>query len=193
MNLPIQITLSRIILTLLIMGFLFVSGPAAKLLCLILFILAAITDWLDGYLARRWNQITPLGMLLDPIADKILVIGIMLAFVQLGLIKGWMLLIIIFRELLITGVRLYALGRNIVIPAAAEGKHKTVSQMFTIFATLCLLYARDFLAKRELKNFDTGMRESVMWMMWVTVILTVISGVSFFYRNRSVLLNAKNS
>ena len=175
------------------MGLLFVAGPGAKLICLILFIIAATTDWLDGYLARRLNQITPLGILLDPIADKFLVIGIMLAFVQLGLIKAWMLLIIILRELLITGVRLYALGRDIVIPAATEGKHKTVSQMLTILVVLLLLYVRDFLAKRELHDFDAGMHKYIMWMMWVTVILTVISGVSFFYRNRSVLLNAKNS
>ncbi|MBI3311980.1 MAG: CDP-diacylglycerol--glycerol-3-phosphate 3-phosphatidyltransferase, partial [Candidatus Omnitrophica bacterium] len=132
-NLPNKLTLLRIFLTFLIMGLLFVPGVWAKSLCLALFLLASMSDWLDGYLARRFSQVSPLGVLLDPIADKVLVIGILLAFVQLRLVPAWMVLAILMRELVITGVRLYALNRHVVIPAAREGKHKTVSQMVTIF------------------------------------------------------------
>lgn len=190
MNLPTKLTILRIVLTFLVMGLLFVPGPLAKGLCLILFLLAAATDWLDGYLARRSHQITPLGTLLDPIADKILVIGIFLAFVQLELIRAWMLLVIVTRELVITGVRLYAASRHVVIPASREGKHKTVSQMVTIVVTLVLLFVRECLTGPFAETFTVWMSAVILWCMWATVVLTVISGVSFFWRNRTVLADA---
>ncbi len=172
------------------MGLLFLPGVLAKGLCVGLFSLACATDWWDGYLARRWNQVTPLGVLLDPIADKILVIGVLLAFVQLGLIRAWMALVVIMRELIITGVRVYALSRHVVIPAAKEGKHKTVSQMLTILVVLILLVVREQLAGDAARLFETRMHLVILWCMWVTVVLTIISGGSFFWRNRTVLLDA---
>ena len=187
--LPNGFTILRIILTLVIMGVVFLPGGAAKLWALGLFLLAALTDWLDGYLARRWHQVTALGILLDPIADKVLVVGLLLAFVQLKLIPAWMVLVIVLREFLITGVRLYAATRQIVIPAAREGKHKTVSQMATIFVILAVL------AVEELAPAPGGNRRQLLaWLisgcMWITVALTVFSGASFFWRNRSLLRDA---
>ena len=190
MNLPNKLTILRVVLTFLIMGLLFVPGVLAKGLCVLLFGLASLTDWLDGYVARRLERTTPLGILLDPIADKVLVIGLLLAFLQLGLVRAWMVLVIVIRELLITGVRLYAAGRHVVIPAAKEGKHKTVSQMITIFITLLLLLVRELLAPPRIATFDAWMPRVILACMWVTVILTVISGASFFWRNRSVLADA---
>jgi len=188
MNLPTKLTVLRIVLTFIIMGLLFMPGALSKALCLGLFLFACATDWWDGYLARRLNQITPLGILLDPIADKILVIGLLLSFVQLELVRAWMVLVIVIREFLITGVRLYAASRDVVIPAAQEGKHKTVSQMVTILTILSLLLVRDLLG--NVSGFELWMPRVILWCMWVTVVLTVISGASFFWRNRLILFNA---
>lgn len=188
MNLPTKLTVLRIVLTFLIMGLLFIPGVLAKGLCLGLFLLACATDWWDGQLARRLNQVTPLGILLDPIADKILVIGLLLSFVQLELVRAWMVLVIVIREFLITGVRLYAAGRHLVIPAAREGKHKTVSQMVTVLIILSVLFVRHLFSNAS--GFELWMLRVILWSMWVTVGLTVISGASFFWRNRSMLLNA---
>ena len=190
MNLPNKLTLLRITLTFLIMACLFAPGAAAKALALGLFGLASLTDWLDGYLARRQQHVTPLGVLLDPIADKVLVIGLLLAFVQLELVRAWMVLVIAIREFLITGVRLYAAGHHIVIPAAREGKHKTFSQMATIFLILALLLARDLLDDAGRNQLEAWMPGVVLSCMWITVLLTVISGASFFWRNRTVLIDA---
>lgn len=187
MTLPTQLTLLRILLTFLIMGLVFVPGLPAKAWALGLFMVAGLTDWLDGFLARRLKQVSALGILLDPIADKVLVLGIMLAFVQLMLIRAWMLLVIVLRELLITGVRLYAASRHIVIPAAQEGKHKTISQMLTLTLILTLLVVRETRQGHELAAFQQWMEPAILVSMWITVALTVISGVSFFWRNRVIL------
>ena len=184
MALPTKLTVLRILLTFVIMVLLFVPGALAKGLAFALFVLACATDWWDGYLARRWNQITPLGVLLDPIADKVLVIGLLMSFVQLRLVPAWMVLVIFIRELVITGVRLYAARRQIVIPAATEGKHKTVSQMLTITVILGLLVVRELVAERAAVVWLVWMPRLILLAMWVTVALTVISGASFFWRNR---------
>jgi len=187
MTIPNQLCLFRIIVTFIIMGLLFVPGVYAKSVCLAFFVLAAATDWWDGYLARRYGQVTPLGVLLDPIADKVMVIGLLLALVQLGLVRAWMVLVIAFREFLITGIRLYAANRQIVIPAAKEGKHKTVSQMLTLTVALVLLLIREFTRGPDAAQFDVLTQDVILWCMWVTVVLTVYSGAMFFWRNRSVL------
>ena len=186
MSLPSKLTLLRIALTFLIMGLLLVPGPAAKLACLAVFGLAAITDWADGYLARRLNQTSAAGILLDPIADKVLVLGLLLTFVQLALIPAWMVLVIFIRELGITAVRLYAVGRQIVIPAAREGKQKTVSQLVTITLILLMLVARELLHGAPAAILERWMPLVIDGAMWVTLVLTVISGVAFFWRNRAL-------
>lgn len=190
MNLPNKLTLLRFGLTFLIMAALFMPGAAAKALALGVFALASLTDWLDGYLARRLQYVTPLGVLLDPIADKVLVIGVLLAFVQLGLVRAWMVLVITIREFLITGVRLYAASHHIVIPAAREGKHKTISQMATILLILALLLLRELVPAQDRIHLEGWLPGVVLGCMWITVILTVISGASFFWRNRAVLIDA---
>lgn len=189
-RLPNLLTIARIVLTIVIMGLVFVPGVVAKAWCVGLFVLAALTDWFDGYAARRFRQVTPLGVLLDPIADKILVVGLLLVFVQLKLIRAWMVLIIVIREFLITGVRLYAANRHVIIPAAKEGKQKTVSQMLTILVTLVLLLVQEIVPPETRMAQASTVLRVITWCMWVTVGFTVASGASFFWRNRLLLRDA---
>ena len=191
MTLPTKLTCFRVLLTFLIMALLFAQGWIAKLAALGCFLLASATDWLDGYLARRWRQTSLLGALLDPIADKVLVLGMFLAFVQLRLIPAWMVLIITLREFLITGVRLFAASRGLVLSAAKEGKHKTVSQIVTIFLILLLLMVEELPGMASVSaQARAAMAWTILGCMWVTTVLTVISGVSFFWRHRDVLKDA---
>ncbi|MBI3011825.1 MAG: CDP-diacylglycerol--glycerol-3-phosphate 3-phosphatidyltransferase [Candidatus Omnitrophica bacterium] len=191
MTLPTKLTLARLLSTFVIMAFLFVPGWIAKAVALAGFLLASVTDWADGYLARRWRQTTPLGALLDPIADKVLVLGMFLAFVQLRLIPAWMVLIIALREFLITGVRLFAASRNVVLPAAKEGKHKTVSQIVAILVILLILLVQEWLGRSAISVRAIAMMQGiVLGCLWVAMVLTVISGASFFWRHRSILREA---
>jgi len=191
MNLPTKLSALRMLLTFVIMGLLFVPGWVAKAAALGGFVAACATDWWDGYLARRWGQVTPLGALLDPIADKVLVLGLFLAFVQLRLIPAWVVLIIALREFLITGVRLFAASRGTVLSAANEGKHKTVSQMGAILAILIVLVVQEAAEPQALSAaLRQGLEGAVLVSLWVTVILTVVSGASFFWRHRAVLKGA---
>ena len=185
MTLPTKLTLLRILLTVVTLVLLFARGPHMRTAALAVFLIAGFTDWLDGYLARRWNQRTPLGALLDPIADKILVLGLFLAFVQLSLVPWWMVLAIAGREFLITGVRLMAASRHVVLSAETEGKHKTAWQIFTIFLILLLLALQESVGlSPETRRFLDGL---VLASLWVTTMLTVASGTMFFWRHRTVL------
>ena len=188
MTLPTKLTVLRILLTFVVFALLLTPGWVAKLAALGGFAIASLTDWLDGFLARRWRQTSPLGTLLDPIADKVLVLGTFLAFVQLGLVPAWMVLVIFFRESLITGVRLFAASRHIVLAAAKEGKHKTVSQMVTLFVLLFALVIREFPGSESLPSqVHAASPTLILICLWVTVILTVQSGTMFFWRHRTVL------
>ena len=189
MTLPTKLSLLRIALTFVIMRLLFLPGWKAKAASFAIFIVAALTDWLDGFLARRWRQMTPTGALLDPIADKILVLGMFLAFVQMRLIPAWMVLVILFRELLITGVRLYAARRNIILAAAKEGKHKTVSQMVTLVAIFTLVLLQEWPGSVP-ASVHRAVEGAVPVCLWLTMVLTVTSGALFFWRHRHVLKDA---
>ena len=191
MSLPTQLTLLRIVMTFVIMTLLFLPGLTAKVAALVCFLLASATDWLDGYLARHWRQVTALGALLDPLADKVLVLGVFLAFVQLRLVPAWMVLVIACREFLITGVRVFAASRHVVLSAAREGKHKTVSQFVTILIVLIVVLLQDLPAAQRLSTASTeAMRWTVLAALWITMLLTLISGISFLWRHRDVLLDA---
>ena len=192
MTLPTRLTVFRIALTVFGEALLFVPGWHTKASALVLFLLAGLTDWLDGYLARRWHQTSALGALLDPIADKVLVLGVFLALVQLGWVPAWMVLVIALRELLVTGVRLYAANRHLILPAAAEGKQKLVSQMAAIGMALAALT----IAERAEQSGETAallivrMRELVLVSLSVALVLTVLSGTIFFWRHWAVLKEA---
>lgn len=187
MTLPTQLSILRILLTFVIMGLVLVPNLSVKVAALFVFVIAAFTDWLDGYLARRHQQETPLGALLDPIADKVLVLGLFIVFVQLHVVPAWMVIVILLREFLITGVRLVAARRQVVLAAAKEGKHKTVSQMVTIGAILLVLVAREASPTWLTADVDQGLGMLIVVCMAVTVALTIFSGAGFFWRHRHVL------
>ncbi len=178
----------RIVLALIIMRLVTWPDLGWQVTSAVLFLVAAATDWMDGYWARRFGQVTPFGALLDPIADKILVLGVLAAFVRLGVVEGWMVVVIAVRELVVTGYRLEAARRRIVISAAKEGKHKTGWQLLTItlvFGFLCLraLPALHPIIERWFPMLITA-------SMWVAMVLTVSSGAQFFWHNRALWRHA---
>jgi CDP-diacylglycerol---glycerol-3-phosphate 3-phosphatidyltransferase len=193
MTLPDKLTLSRIFLTFVFMLFLFISGILAKIIALLIFLVASFTDFLDGYIAKGRNISTNFGKLMDPIADKILVIASFLAFVQLGLIQAWMVVIIILREIAITGLRAFAAMKGRVIASDGGGKHKMVSQVVTIFVILLFLIFREGGSARFgfwTDGAQTYYSKGILVLMYITVALTLISGVSCFLKNKEVFSNA---
>ena len=186
MNLPNKLTISRIILTFIFMFFLFSKGTAAKYAALGIFIAASLTDFYDGFIARKRGQITNFGKLMDPVADKLLTLAAFLAFVEMGLIPAWMVVIIIMRELFITGIRLIAFGRGNVLAAESGGKHKTISQIAAIFLILVFLAAKESLIRFWNPVFELYFKRAVFYIMFFVVILTMTSAVSFFKKNRKI-------
>jgi CDP-diacylglycerol--glycerol-3-phosphate 3-phosphatidyltransferase len=172
-NLPIALTLFRIVLVPPIMVFLISSSRVSVLIAAAIFVTASFTDWLDGRMARRWNQVTKLGTLLDPVADKLLVAAALISLVHVDMIAAWMAMLIIGRELAVTGLRGIALSMGAVVPASSLGKAKTVAQ----FVALTLLILEKGLAP------DPGLFQLVSRSaLWVALVLTVVSGVDYFYR-----------
>ena len=195
MNLPNKLTIFRIFLVAVFMFFLFSKGVAMKALALVVFLTASFTDFLDGYIAKRYNMVTDFGRLMDPIADKILVLSAFLAFVEMELIPAWMVVIIIFRDVAVTGLRMSALTKGKVISADEGGKHKMVSQVFAILAILFFLIFRE--AGIKVFHFWSASTEriykdAIFILMSITTLLTLISGMSYLIRNRGVYFNAKS-
>ena len=194
MTLPDKLTVSRVILTFFFMFFLFSGGVGAKTLALLTFIVASFTDFLDGFIARGRNISTDFGRLMDPIADKILVLAAFLAFVEMKLVPAWMAVVIVLREITVTGLRVLALTEKRIIAADLAGKQKMVSQVVTIVAVLVFIIFRE--AGIKVFRFWTQTTErvykdTIFVFMLITVILTVISGISYLVRNREVYSDAK--
>ena len=164
------------------MAALFREGLLFRGLALCLFLIATLTDLYDGKLARLRNQVSNFGKLMDPIADKILVIAALIAFVELGLIPAWMVVLVLSREILITGVRLLAFSQGHILKAGRGGKHKTVTQMVGIFWVLVVLVFR------ELPIQSTPLDHSIFWVMLVVVWITVSSGLLYLWRYRLFLI-----
>jgi CDP-diacylglycerol--glycerol-3-phosphate 3-phosphatidyltransferase len=169
LNLPNALTVLRIFLVPVLVVVLLTRAEGGLFLGAGIFGLAVLTDYLDGYFARRRNQITRLGILLDPIADKLLTAAAFLSLVEMGLVHAWMVMIILGRELAVTGLRNVAAGRGVLIPASPLGKGKMVSQVTAIFM---LLLSRPF----------PVLGVPAQLVLWVVVGLTVLSGVDYFWR-----------
>lgn len=168
MNLPNFVTLLRISLVPLF-GYLYLLNPGElNLPAALVFLLAAATDALDGYLARSRREITRFGQLIDPIADKLLITAALLALVEAGLVSTWVALIILGREFAVSGLRILATAEGKVIPASLWGKIKTVSQIVAVMA------------------FFLGISWAPV-LMWVAVVATVLSGVRYFQKAQDVL------
>src|SRR5215475_14443877 len=138
MNLPNKLTLSRFVLTVAFLIVMFSQIRFHETIALILFSVAGISDFLDGQIAWRRKLITNFGILMDPLADKIMVCSVFIAFVGLNWIPAWMVVIVVARELAIIGLRLLAASKNVVLAAEGYGKHKTISQIVAIIAILVL-------------------------------------------------------
>ncbi len=189
MNIANRLTVLRIILTFVFMFFLFCHGLWAKALSLAIFIFAALSDFFDGRIAQKKNMVTDFGKLMDPIADKILVLAAFTAFVQMQLIDAWMFVIIVSREILITSLRLFALNKGKVLSAAKAGKHKTVSQMVVIFYILGFIVLKEVMLAFFTWNpaWENFFRNSVYILMLLVVGLTLYSGLYYLWENRKVI------
>ncbi len=174
MNVPNMLTILRVLLIpFFVIFLLFDITPYDDYIALAIFIVASLTDTLDGYLARKNNQITDFGKFMDPLADKLLVCSAMICLIDMGRIPSWVVLIIIAREFIISGFRLVASDNGIVIAASKWGKAKTISQMIMV-----ILLIADFGGA-----FDT--LETVF--IYLALILTVISLVDYIAKNKQVL------
>jgi len=190
MNLPNKITVLRIFLTFVFMFFLFGHGFWPKVISLIIFVIAAITDFCDGWLANKNNMTTDFGKLMDPFADKILILAAFAAFVQMQLVEAWMFIIILARELLVTSLRLFALlNKGKVLSASKSGKHKTAYQMFAIFIILGFIVLKEAMLKFYTWNpaWEKIFRQGVYVLMLVAVILTINSGFRYLWKNRKII------
>lgn len=187
MNLPNKLTISRIFLTFVFMLFVLLRKPFFTYMSMIVFMIAVLTDYYDGKIARKLNIETNFGKLMDPIADKMLVFGAFLALVELKVIPAWMVVCIMSRELLITGLRLSAASKGIILSADKIGKHKTVSQFIAILSGLFYLILRDAFNVEILARYLFV----VKIITFITVVLTLISGLSYLWNNRDLLKNEK--
>ena len=177
MNLPNKLTMFRVILIPFFVVFLLVDiTPADNWIALAIFIVASLTDMLDGMIARKYNLITNFGKFMDPLADKLLVCSALVCLVELERIPAWVVIIIIAREFIISGFRLIASDNGVVIAASYYGKFKTTFQILMI----CLMIA-DI---EEISMFT-------MIVMWIAVILTVVSLIDYLVKNKDVMKDTK--
>ncbi|NBI27433.1 CDP-diacylglycerol--glycerol-3-phosphate 3-phosphatidyltransferase [Chengkuizengella marina] len=188
MNLANRITLARIFLVPIIMFFLLVNldfPPLefaqfeitySQIIATLIFIIAASTDGLDGYIARKRKIVTNLGKLLDPLADKLLVAAVLISLVDMGKLEAWIAIVIISREFAVTGLRQVALLDGKVVAASKWGKWKTASQITAIIALLLNNFPFTFI------GFPFDLVAS-----WIAVIITVYSGIDYFLKNKSVI------
>ena len=170
MNTANKLTMLRVLLIPVFLILLYLDFPYNNYFALGIFIIASVTDGLDGFIARSRNQITDFGKFMDPLADKILTFAAMIWFVEAGLMPAWLVLIVIMREFFVTGTRLVAVAKGRVIDASVSGKIKTVVTMICLIAMFLPL---------------------TMWMLilcWVLIgATTVFSGVEYFYKNKDVM------
>lgn len=188
MNLPNKLTVFRVILivpfVLILLGgyaqwswFTAIMGGAIKYtdyIALVIFIVASLTDLLDGKIARKYNLVTNFGKFMDPLADKLLVCAAMICLIEMGRIPSWIVIVIISREFIISGFRLVASDNNVVIAASYWGKFKTTFQMIMVCLMLVNIPALELITQI---------------VMWISVALTIISLVDYVVKNKSVLLD----
>lgn len=203
MNLPNKLTVSRFALTAVFLLAVLSRSPINDTLALVFFSLAGITDFLDGQIARRRNLITSFGKLMDPLADKILVCSAFIVLVERGhfdpssaippkipavTVEAWMVVLIVARELAITGMRLLAAAKNVVLAAERWGKHKTISQIVAIIALLVLDAHVEWWPWLQ-ALFSGWVVIFAKFALWLAVALTAISGVIYLWKNREIYMS----
>lgn len=188
MNWANRLTVSRLGLTILFVIALNSQWGFGRTAALLLFAIAGITDYVDGEIARRYGFITDFGKLMDPLVDKVMIAAAFISLVPLNAIPAWAATIVVARDFLITGLRLMAATKGLVLPAERLGKHKTSWQIVTVVFFLLLL---------ALQELQYATDETIWWLrawndggqvlVWLTVLLTLYSGVTYFWRNRGVV------
>jgi len=202
MNVPNKLTVSRFVLTVAFLAVFFSRIRYHETISLVLFCIASLTDYFDGKIARRDKLITNFGILMDPLADKILICSAFIAFVDraptrqaLEWMPAWMVVVIVARELAITGLRLLAASKNVVLAAERYGKHKTISQIVCIISILVLASYQEWgwLGQNIFGLNLLGFGPWVVWFTaiskWVAVALTGYSGVMYLWRNRALYMD----
>jgi CDP-diacylglycerol--glycerol-3-phosphate 3-phosphatidyltransferase len=179
-NLPNTLTIFRLVCIPLVVIFLYFPGRLASFLAGLFFGLAFITDILDGFFARKYGAVTVLGKFLDPLADKILVSVTMIMLIPLGRIPVWVVILIVARELAITGFRSIAVNEGVIIPASSLGKYKTIFQSIATIG-LCLHY----------EFFGINFHPVGMFFLWIALILTFWSGWAYFQQFNKVFFPKK--
>jgi len=189
MNTPNKLTILRILLIPLLVWLIY---DGLMTWALGVFVLASLTDWLDGYIARKYNQITTFGKFMDPLADKLLVTAALVAFVDLGYISGIVAIIVISREFIVTGLRLVAISENKVIAAGWWGKIKTTLQIVMII--MIMIYNNDIYQHGTTGtiSFHLAVMVAIWGLIWLTTAVTVISGIDYIWKNRSLLKTGGN-
>lgn len=208
MNLANKLTMGRIIAIPFFLLFMFIGNIYTRVAALLIFILAALTDIYDGIIARHREEVTNFGKFIDPLADKLIVSAALISFVQLKelAIPAWMVILVISREFIITGLRSVAASRGTIIPASLSGKFKTTSQMIVIITILIILIVNAVLKNYwhttplELQAFLGWKRvlgyildRAPYWLMLVVTILTVISGFNYIFENKHILFEEISS
>ena len=188
MNWANRITLSRLLLTVIFVIALNSSWPYARTTALVIFLIAGLTDFIDGEIARRYGIITNFGKLMDPLVDKIMLAAAFISLVPLKAVPAWAATTVVARDFLITGLRLMASAKGRILPAESLGKQKTSWQVITVLFFLCLFSASELRFANE---------ESVWWLrawnqagpilVWITVALTLYSGLAYAWRHRELI------
>ncbi|MBF0521629.1 MAG: CDP-diacylglycerol--glycerol-3-phosphate 3-phosphatidyltransferase [Candidatus Omnitrophica bacterium] len=185
MKLPNYLTLSRIVLTFIFAALIYQPQFYLKVLALVIFIMASFTDFLDGYFAKKMNLCSNFGKIMDPIADKFLMLTAFFIFAQMAIIPASMFIVIFFREMLITGLRLVAVGRGKVLAAEKLGKYKTVVQMVAVYMILFFILLKESpLTAWKTKTALFYWEMSIYGVMLVAIFLTLVSGISYLSGNK---------
>lgn len=193
MNLPNKLTVTRILLVPAFVAVLLIGFPMSWAVALAIFIVASITDMLDGKIARKRNLVTDFGKFADPLADKILVLSALLCFVQLGLCDSVAVIIVLFREFAVTSIRLIAASKGKVVAANIFGKVKTVSQIIAIILVLVLQLILEVMNSLALTELSALLSPVFFWVgicaIWISVVFAIISGVIYIAQNKQFISN----
>ncbi|MEY2496790.1 MAG: CDP-diacylglycerol---glycerol-3-phosphate 3-phosphatidyltransferase [Verrucomicrobiota bacterium] len=188
MNWANRLTISRLALTILFVASLNSNWIYGRTAALIIFLLAGITDFVDGEIARRYGAVTNFGKLMDPLVDKIMMAAAFISLVPLGGIPAWAATTVVARDFLITGLRLMASARGQILPAERLGKHKTSWQIITVIFFLVLLAARELkYASADTAWWSRAWNEAGPVLVWITIAFTVYSGLRYAWRHRDVI------
>lgn len=180
-NLPNKLTLFRILLTPLLVFFMMWDSVYSPVFALITFAIASITDFLDGKIARKYGLVTDFGKFLDPIADKIVVLSILICLIPGGFCSPAAVIVVLFREFIISSLRLIAATNSVVLAAGISGKIKTASQMISIVIVLALLSISAF------TDFDLPVKLISNTLIWITAAIALYSGIEYIVKNRKYI------